>query len=79
MEAIGSSETSVETQQTTRHHIPDDDTLHTQKNVLCTFSTVNYLYTNGSRHENFSFLNDFSPPHSFKGKAKVKAYGGVDV
>jgi hypothetical protein len=28
MEAICSSETSVATQQTTRRHIPDDDTLH---------------------------------------------------
>jgi hypothetical protein len=28
MEAICSSETSVETQRTTRSHIPDDDTLH---------------------------------------------------
>jgi hypothetical protein len=28
MEAICSSETSVATQQTTRHHIPEDDTLH---------------------------------------------------
>jgi hypothetical protein len=27
MEAIGSSETSVATQQTTRRHIPEDDTL----------------------------------------------------
>jgi hypothetical protein len=28
MEAICSSETSVETQRTTRDHIPEDDTLH---------------------------------------------------
>jgi hypothetical protein len=28
MEAIGSSETSVATQQTTRRHIPEDDTLN---------------------------------------------------
>jgi hypothetical protein len=28
MEAISSSETSVETQRTTRRHIPEDDTLH---------------------------------------------------
>jgi hypothetical protein len=28
MEAICSSETSVASQQTTRHHIPEDDTLH---------------------------------------------------
>jgi hypothetical protein len=27
MEAICSSETSFETQRTTRHHIPEDDTL----------------------------------------------------
>jgi hypothetical protein len=28
MEAICSSETSVETRRTTRRHIPEDDTLH---------------------------------------------------
>jgi hypothetical protein len=28
MEAICSSETSIATQRTTRHHIPEDDTLH---------------------------------------------------
>jgi hypothetical protein len=28
MEAICSSETSVDTQRTTRRHIPEDDTLH---------------------------------------------------
>jgi hypothetical protein len=28
MEAICSSETSIETQRTTRHHIPEYDTLH---------------------------------------------------
>jgi hypothetical protein len=28
MEAISSSETSVETQLTTRRHIPEDDVLH---------------------------------------------------
>jgi hypothetical protein len=31
MEAIGSSETSVATQQTTRRHIPKDDTLHNHR------------------------------------------------
>jgi hypothetical protein len=31
MEAICSSETSVETQQTTRRHILDDDTLHNHR------------------------------------------------
>jgi hypothetical protein len=31
MEAIGSSETSVATQQTTRRHIPEDDTLHNHR------------------------------------------------
>jgi hypothetical protein len=30
MEAICSSETSVDTQRTTRCHIPEDDTLHNQ-------------------------------------------------
>jgi hypothetical protein len=31
MEAICSSETSVETQHTTRRHIPEDDTLHNHR------------------------------------------------
>jgi hypothetical protein len=31
MEAIYSSETSVATQRTTRHHIPEDDTLHNHR------------------------------------------------
>jgi hypothetical protein len=31
MKAICSSETSVETQQTTRRHIPEDDTLYLNK------------------------------------------------
>jgi hypothetical protein len=33
MEAICSSETSVETQRTTRRHIPEDDTLHNHRCV----------------------------------------------
>jgi hypothetical protein len=31
MEAISSFETSVATQQTTRRHIPEDDTLHNHR------------------------------------------------
>jgi hypothetical protein len=31
MEAICSSETSVDTQRTTRRHIPEDDTLHNHR------------------------------------------------
>jgi hypothetical protein len=31
MEAICSSETSVATQQTTRRHIPEDDTIHNHR------------------------------------------------
>jgi hypothetical protein len=31
MEAICSSETSIETQRTTRRHIPEDDTLHNHR------------------------------------------------
>jgi hypothetical protein len=31
METIGSSETSVATQRTTRRHIPEDDTLHNHR------------------------------------------------
>jgi hypothetical protein len=31
MEAISSSETSVETRRTTRRHIPEDDTLHNHR------------------------------------------------
>jgi hypothetical protein len=34
MEAICSSETSVETQRTTRRHIPEDDTLHMHNIIL---------------------------------------------
>jgi hypothetical protein len=30
-QVIGSSETSVDTQRTTRHHIPEDDTLHNHR------------------------------------------------
>jgi hypothetical protein len=44
MEAISSSETSVDTQRTTRRHIPEDDTLH---NYCCenlkSYNTFNYL------------------------------------
>jgi hypothetical protein len=36
IEAIGSSETSIATQQTTRRHIPEDDTLH----ILSEFISV---------------------------------------
>jgi hypothetical protein len=35
MEAICSSETSVQTQRTTRRHIPEDDTLQVQLKCLC--------------------------------------------
>jgi hypothetical protein len=31
MEVICSSETSVATQETTQHHIPEDDTLHNHR------------------------------------------------
>jgi hypothetical protein len=39
MEAICSSETSVDTQRTTQRHIPEDDTLHnhSRENLKSTF------------------------------------------
>jgi hypothetical protein len=47
MEAIGSSETSVATQGTTRRHIPEDDTLHNHrckdlKSYITNISTLMY-------------------------------------
>jgi hypothetical protein len=47
MEAICFSETSVETQRTTRRHIPEDDTLHNHrcenlKSYNFTFTVYNY-------------------------------------
>jgi hypothetical protein len=54
MEAICSSELSVETQRTTGHHIPEDNTLHNQrcenpksytnKLVANTISAVRFLH-----------------------------------
>jgi hypothetical protein len=47
MEAICSSETSVATQRTTRHHIPEDDTLQEIDVVInfikATIAFVNYV------------------------------------
>jgi hypothetical protein len=45
MEAICSPETSVDTQRTTRRHIPDDDTLH---NHRC--ENLKSYTTNSIRH-----------------------------
>jgi hypothetical protein len=52
MEAICSSETSVETQRTTRRHIPEDDTLHNHPceklksymHIMFMFKYINGLY-----------------------------------
>jgi hypothetical protein len=55
MEAIGSSETSVETQRTTRRHIPEDDTIH---NLHCE-SLKSYM------HNDFSF-----PPECLRKAAR---------
>jgi hypothetical protein len=45
MEAICSSETSVETQQTTRRHIPEDDTLHNHccENLKTSNPTLHFI------------------------------------
>jgi hypothetical protein len=48
MEAIYSSETSVETQRTTRRHIPEDDTLH---NYRCE-NLKSYILAEVSLQEN---------------------------
>jgi hypothetical protein len=42
MEAICSSETSVATQQTTRRHIPEDDTLHSHRSENLKSYTVTF-------------------------------------
>jgi hypothetical protein len=55
MEAICSSETSVETQQTTRLHIPKDDTLHSHgcENLKsCTTTRVCSCGENGENKDN---------------------------
>jgi hypothetical protein len=45
MEAICSSETSVATQQNTRRHIPEDDTLHNHRcENLKSYKTFVYLF-----------------------------------
>jgi hypothetical protein len=43
MEAISSSETSVETQRTTRRHVPEDDTLH----IFVLLTILLYCYVDG--------------------------------
>jgi hypothetical protein len=53
MEAICSSETSVATQQTTRRHIPEDDTLYTdlcygEQQVAWWISRPVHLYLEGT-------------------------------
>jgi hypothetical protein len=50
MEAIYSSETSVETQRTTRRHIPEDDTLHNHRceNLI---SYTKIFFANSSKYK----------------------------
>jgi hypothetical protein len=45
MEAIFSSETSVETQRTARHHIPEDDFLHNHRseNLKSYIKFIHYI------------------------------------
>jgi serine/threonine protein kinase len=56
MEAICSSETSVTTQETTRRHIPEDDTLH---NHLCeNLKSYNLIHVcNGKIKSNIIFFS----------------------
>jgi hypothetical protein len=49
MEVICSSETSVATQQTTRHHIPEDDTLHNHRCENLKSHVVSYRRFGGTR------------------------------
>jgi hypothetical protein len=52
MEATSSSETSVETERTTRRHIPEDDTLQNHRcenlksyrDVMCFLLGTNWIY-----------------------------------
>jgi hypothetical protein len=48
MEAICSSETSVETQRTTQRHIPENDTLH------------NHRFENLKSYKNVDVLNKYT-------------------
>jgi hypothetical protein len=47
MEAIGSSETSVATQQTTQRHIPEDDTLHNHRYENLNFYKESFIVSEG--------------------------------
>jgi hypothetical protein len=42
MKAIVSSETSVETRQITRRHIPEDDTLHKEDGLTCCIAASDF-------------------------------------
>jgi hypothetical protein len=44
METICSSEMSVDTQRTTRRHIPEDDNLHNHRCENLKSYTVNYVF-----------------------------------
>jgi hypothetical protein len=56
MEATSSSETSVETQWTTRRHIPEDDTLqnHHCENLKSYIFNLVYEKIYGQNYESFS-------------------------
>jgi hypothetical protein len=55
MEAICSSETSVDTQRTTRRHIPEDDTLHNALNFYSRGSVSNVGLITSSSISGISF------------------------
>jgi hypothetical protein len=56
MEAICCSETSLETQRTTRRHIPEDETLHLK------FSLKELIFYFYFSHKKFHFINNGSCP-----------------
>jgi hypothetical protein len=62
MEAIGSSETSVATQRTTRRHIPEDDTLHNHHCENLKSYNINYVRTSHilkARYLNWSKMDQW--------------------
>jgi hypothetical protein len=63
MEAICSSETSVETQLTTRRHIPEDDTLHNHRceNLKSYTALLMFILTD------FSWRNSYEMLENLKG------------
>jgi hypothetical protein len=64
------SETSVETQRTTRRHIPEDDTLH---NYRCeNLKSMSYLYlSNNNAHASFHLSSYNNSPTAMKLKKSL--------